>query len=165
MKIYPASFIHRLASSLQTARKQSKISKVTCIQTVHIYICIRGRDVSRKEGKDEKRRGRYIYIYIHARSRVEIIPEERLRSVPVGSRFKLQPGRWLASLPPRPSGPFVSLQASSFPKARDTYAFRISSSPRLKIKDRGAYSTLCRGRRFSEHIADLERQEETRMLS
>lgn len=67
MKIYPASFIHRLASSLQTARKQSKISKVTCIQTVHIYICIRGRDVSRKEGKDEKRRGRYIYIYIYTR--------------------------------------------------------------------------------------------------
>lgn len=46
---------------------------------------------------------------------------------------------------PRPSGPFVSLQASSFPKARDTYAFRISSSPELKIKDRGAYSTLCLG--------------------
>lgn len=67
MKIYPASFIHRLASSLQTARKQSKISKVTCIQTVHIYICIRGRDVSRKEGKDEKRRGRYIYIYTRAK--------------------------------------------------------------------------------------------------
>lgn len=41
---------------------------------------------------------------------------------------------------PRPSGPFVSLQASSFPEARDTYAFRISSSTELKIKDRVFYS-------------------------
>lgn len=164
MKIYPASFIHRLASSLQTARKQSKISKVTCIQTVHIYICIRGRDVSRKEGKDEKRRGRYIYIYTReAGSKLSPRRDYGRCLWALALNYNQEDG-W-SPCPPRPSGPFVSLQASSFPKARDTYAFRISSSPRLKIKDRGAYSTLCRGRRFSEHIADLERQEETRMLS
>lgn len=45
----PASFIHRLDASLQTVRKQWKISKVTCIQTVCIYIYIRVEEKDRGE--------------------------------------------------------------------------------------------------------------------
>lgn len=60
----PASFIHRLASSLQTVRKQSKISKVTCIQTVHIYIYIYVEDTLRERKGRVKKGEADIYIYI-----------------------------------------------------------------------------------------------------
>lgn len=85
--------------------------------------------------------------------------------MPVGSRFKLQPGRWWA---PRPSGPFVSLRGSSLPKARDTYA---SESPPRELKIKGhrrvPLFTLLRHRRGEASRSErrLERQEETRMLS
>lgn len=69
MKIYPASFIHRLASSLQTARKQSKISKVTCIQTVHIYIYVYVEETFRERKGRMKKGEADIYIYIYTRAK------------------------------------------------------------------------------------------------
>ncbi|KAF7400858.1 hypothetical protein HZH66_006042 [Vespula vulgaris] len=54
------------------------------------------------------------------------------------SRFKLQPGRWLA---PQPSGPFVSDSSSSFPKERDTPVSE-SSLEGLKIKDTKRWTSL-----------------------
>lgn len=107
---------------------------------------MRGRDVSRKEGKREKRRGRYIYIYIRARyseAGSKLSPRKDYGRC-LGSRFKLQPGRWC--LPPLPPDHLDPLFHSKLrPSPRHAIRTPSESPPRLKIKDRGAYSTLCLG--------------------
>lgn len=119
-------------------------------QCVYIYIYTRGG-----ERQGWERRGRCIYRRGIA---------EQGRNYPRGksarSGFKLQPGRWC--LPP---SIWILCFASSFPKARDTYALLQNFSG--KLKNKGAYSALCRGKEDSwsmEQSAGTTGRK-TRMLS
>lgn len=147
MKIYRLVLSIHLDASLQTVRKQWKISRVTCIQTVYIYIHMRGGEKGRGEKGEAD-------VYIGAKQG---------RNYPRGksarSGFKLQPGRWC--LPP---SNWILCFASSFHAIR-AHAFRISLA-NWKIKDTGAYSALCRGKEDSWSIQSAGTTgRKTRMLS
>lgn len=146
--------------SLQTIRNVENIE--SHVYALHTRVCRMQRDVSRKEDQGE-RRARCIYVRIVKEGRN--YPGGKAKSVPVGSRFKLQPGRWWAPdhLDPLFHSKFVLPQGTRY---------ALESSPwQLKIKDTDVLSfslyfdRASRGRSFLEHIAALERQEETRMLS
>lgn len=77
--------------SLQTIRNVENIE--SHVYALHTCVCKMQRDVSRKEDQGE-RRARCIYERIVKEGRN--YPGGKAKSVPVGSRFKLQPGRWWA---------------------------------------------------------------------
>ncbi|KAL2727148.1 LOW QUALITY PROTEIN: hypothetical protein V1478_007426 [Vespula squamosa] len=137
--------------SLEGARKSGRISKKVGFVETNLKEDEEDEEEEKMEGKRRPEEGRN-----YPREKPNVRSCGVLSCVGLCyrflSRFKLQPGRWLA---PRPSGPFVSGSSSSFPKERDTPVSE-SSLEGLKIKDTKRYIRLLERNKVDRNEIELE---------